>query len=322
LTLLSLSLFGVLVAFVATGGIVAVWRRHRHRHHHCHQRHHHRCHRPFFPVTISLAAIVVTLGFIAAWFSLSSSQFGVIIAVVAIVAVIAIVSVVAVVAIIAVALFAPVAITLAAVIIPLAVVTTNVLAVAAALVPSWLLCPSSPSSLGEVSVITLVALTLIALDPLAFFVALIANVFTALAIAIHQCPLSAANACPPAAHTSSADAGATAASLLPVESLLPLVALYFIMADCYIVPSTPAPSSHCCSHRHHCHRFVIVTAHPHLWRNPFRRRTRQKKSIFIYGTTNWKKRIWTKFLASPDLEGLLTKTKKELQQSPIPYFSW
>ncbi len=42
---------------------------------------------------------------------------------------------------------------------------------------------------------------------------------------------------------------------------------------------------HCCSRRHCCHRFVIVTARPHLRRNPLRRKKRQKKSIFIYGTT-------------------------------------
>jgi hypothetical protein len=83
----------------------------------------------------------------------------------------------------------------------------------------------------------------------------------------------------------SADAGAAAASHPPAEPLLPLVALYFIMADCYVVASAPAPSSHCCSRHHHSHCFVIVTAHPHLRRNPFRRKKRQKKFIFIYGTT-------------------------------------
>jgi hypothetical protein len=88
-----------------------------------------------------------------------------------------------------------------------------------------------------------------------------------------------------AARLSSADAGATAASCLPAELLLPLVALYFIMADYYVVALAPAPSSHFCSRRHHCHCFVIVTAHPHLRRNPIRRKKRQKKSIFIYGTT-------------------------------------
>jgi hypothetical protein len=149
-----------------------------------------------------------------------------------------------------------------------------------------LLCPSSPSSHGKVSIITLVALTLIALDPLAFFVAIVAVVFTTLAIAVRGYLLSAANARPLAARLSSADAGATAASRPPAEPLLPLVALYFIMADCYNVASAPAPSSHCCSHRYCCHHFVIVTAHPHLRRNPFRRKKRQKKSIFIYGTTN------------------------------------
>ena len=38
-------------------------------------------------------------------------------------------------------------------------------------------------------------------------------------------------------------------------------------------------------------------------------------SIFIYGTTNRTKRIWTEYLASPDLEQSLTKTKKQLRQA-------
>ncbi len=134
--------------------------------------------------------------------------------------------------------------------------------------------------------ITLVTLTLVALNPLAFFVALVAVVFTTLAIAVRRCLLSAMNAHPLAARLSSADAGATAASRPPAEPLLPLVALYFIMADCYVIALAPAPFSHCFSCRNHCHHFVIVTARPHLRRNPFRRRKRRKKSIFIYGTTN------------------------------------
>jgi hypothetical protein len=47
------------------------------------------------------------------------------------------------------------------------------------------------------------------------------------------------------------------------------------------VALAPAPSSDCCTCRHCCHRIVIVTALPHLQRNPIRRRKRQKKSIFI-----------------------------------------
>ena len=90
----------------------------------------------------------------------------------------------------------------------------------------------SPSSLEEVSIIPLVALALVAL---AFFVALIVDVFIALAVAVHQCLLSAAIARPLAACFSSADAGAAAASCPPAELLLPLAALYFIMADCYLV---------------------------------------------------------------------------------------
>ncbi len=52
-----------------------------------------------------------------------------------------------------------------------------------------------------------------------------------------------------------------------------------------------------------------------LGSNPVRIRKRHKKSIFIYGTTDWKKQIWTKFLASLDLQWSLTKLKKELRQS-------
>ncbi len=43
----------------------------------------------------------------------------------------------------------------------------------------------------------------------------------------------------------------------------------------------------------------------------------QKSSIFIYGTTNQTKRIWTEYLASPDLEQLLTKTKKNYSKHPM-----
>jgi hypothetical protein len=143
-----------------------------------------------------------------------------------------------------------------------------------------LLCPSSPSSLGEVSIITLVALTLVALDPLAFFVALVAVMFTTLAVAIHWCLLSATNTRPLAACLSSADAGATAASRPPAEPLLPLVALYFIMADCYVVASAHVPSSHCHSRRHCCHCFVIVTAHPHLQSNPTQKKEKEEKVYF------------------------------------------
>jgi hypothetical protein len=147
------------------------------------------------------------------------------------------------------------------------------------------LCPSSPTSLGEVSIITLVALTLVAFDPLAFFVALVAIVFTTLAIAIHGCLLSAANAHPLAARLSSTDTGATAASHLPAELLLPLVALYFIMADCYVIALAPAPSSHChgalslpllCD----CYNQSTLTE------EFLQKKKKAEKSIFIYDTRN------------------------------------
>jgi hypothetical protein len=134
----------------------------------------------------------------------------------------------------------------------------------------------SPSSLGEVSIITLIGLTLVALDPLAFFIALVAVVFTTLAVAVRGCLLTAANARPLAARLSSADAGATAASRLPAEPLLPLLALYFIMADCYVIALAPA-SSFC----YRCHRFVIVTACPHLWRNPSEEENGRKVYFYL-----------------------------------------
>jgi hypothetical protein len=181
-----------------------------------------------------------------------------------------------------------------------------------------LLCPSSPSSLREVSIITLVALTPVTLDPLAFFIALVAVVFTTLAIAVRRCLLSATNAHPLAACLSSADTGATAASHPPVEPLLPIVALYFIMADCYLVASAPAPSSHCCSSRHRCHHFVIVTAHPHLRRNPFRRKKRQKKSIFIYGTTFKKNESGSNIQQIQIWNDRSQKQKKNYGRHPVP----
>ncbi len=106
LSLLLLSSFGVLVAFVATGGIVAIW-------HHCHHLHHchHRCFRCCRCHHCCLA-------------------------VVAVISIVPIVAIIAVVTTDAVTLFAPVAVALAAVVIPLTVVTTTVLAIATALFPS------------------------------------------------------------------------------------------------------------------------------------------------------------------------------------------
>jgi hypothetical protein len=134
----------------------------------------------------------------------------------------------------------------------------------------------------EGSIITLVALTLVAINPLAFFVTLVAIMFTTLAVAFRGCLLSAANACPLAAHLSSADAGATAASRPPVEPLLPFVALYFIMADCYVVASAPAPSSHCHNRRHLCHRFVIVTYCPSTLTEESVQKKKKAEKVYFY----------------------------------------
>jgi hypothetical protein len=124
-----------------------------------------------------------------------------------------------------------------------------------------------------------------------------------------------------AARLSFADAGATAASCPPAEPLLPLVTLYFIMADCYVVASAPAPSSHCHSHRHHCHRFVIVTARPHLQRNPLRRKKRQKKYIFIYGTTFKKNESGSNFQQIQIWNDRSQKQKKNYGRHPLVFFS-
>jgi hypothetical protein len=140
----------------------------------------------------------------------------------------------------------------------------------------------SPSSIGEVSIITLVALTLVALNPLTFFVTLIAVMFTTLTVAFRGCLLSALNARPLAACLSSADAGATAASCPPAEPLLPFVALYFIMADCYVVALAPAPSSHCCSRRHHCHCFVIVTYRPTTLTEESIQKNKKAEKVYTY----------------------------------------
>jgi hypothetical protein len=55
-----------------------------------------------------------------------------------------------------------------------------------------------------------------------------------------------------------------------------------------------------------------------------RNRTEEEKHLknlfFIYGTTFQKNRIWTEYLASPDLEQSLTEIKKELLQAPIAHF--
>jgi hypothetical protein len=106
--------------------------------------------------------------------------------------------------------------------------------------------------------------------------------FTTLTVAFRGCLLSALNARPLAARLSSADAGATAASRPPAEPLLPFVALYFIMADCYVVASAPAPSSHCRSRRHHCHRFVIVTYRPSTLTVESVQKKKKAEKVYFY----------------------------------------
>jgi hypothetical protein len=59
------------------------------------------------------------------------------------------------------------------------------------------------------------------------------------------------------------------------------------------------------------HSFIPNPLFPHT-RESVQMKKTQKSSIFIYGTTNRTKRIWTEYLASPDLEQSLTKTKKKL----------
>jgi hypothetical protein len=44
---------------------------------------------------------------------------------------------------------------------------------------------------------------------------------------------------------------------------------------------------------------------------------KDRKNLFFYGNHFEEIRIWIRFSANPDSEQLLTKTKKELRQSPI-----
>jgi hypothetical protein len=166
------------------------------------------------------------------------------------------------------------------------------------------LCPSSPSSFGELSVITLVALAIVTL---AFFVTLVVILFTTLAIYIRWCLLSATIARP-----SSADAGVTAASCLPAERLLPFMALYFIMADCYVVTSAPAPSSHSCSHCHCCHCIVVVSSLANLTEESIQKKKRQKK-LFLITAQNRKSKVKTGLFSESKNKIIAEKTKKKCQ---------
>jgi hypothetical protein len=192
------------------------------------------------------------------------------------------------VAVVAVDLFAPVAIALAAVVIPLAVIATTVLSVFIALVPNWLLCLSSPSSLEEVSVIALITLVLIGL---AFFVALVVVIFNALAVAVSRYLLSAAMAHPLAARLLSADAGgASAASCPPAEPLLPLVALHFIMADCFLIKSAKMSFSHWRSRRHRCHCIMIFSCLATLTEESFLKKEKAGQ-VFLFTAQELKKAV-------------------------------
>jgi hypothetical protein len=54
-----------------------------------------------------------------------------------------------------------------------------------------------------------------------------------------------------------------------------------------------------------------------LRRNPYRKKKRQKKSIFIYGTTFKKKEFFREFSARPDLEDRSQKQKKNYGSHPV-----
>jgi hypothetical protein len=140
-----------------------------------------------------------------------------------------------------------------------------------------IVCPSSPSSLGEVPIIVLIALALVALT---FFAPLVVVVFTALAVAICRCLLSAVIARLLAAHLLSTGAGAAAASRPRAEPLLPLVALYFIMADYYAVALAPTPSSYCPSCCHHCHCIMIVSHPATLTKESIQKNEKAEKVYF------------------------------------------
>jgi hypothetical protein len=171
----------------------------------------------------------------------------------------------------------------------------------------------SPSTFEEVSVITLVALALAALT---FFIALIVVIFTALTIAICQCFLSTTIVHPLAACLLSADAGAAAASHPPVEPLLPLVALYFIMTDCYVVISTPAPSSHCCSRGHCCHCIVIVSRPAALTEETLQKK-KSRNSLFLITAQNGRYNVQTGLFSKSKQDLSLLKPKEQLGRHPI-----
>jgi hypothetical protein len=59
-----------------------------------------------------------------------------------------------------------------------------------------------------------------------------------------------------------------------------------------------------------CNRLATLTE------ESVQKKKKAEKVYFYLRQNKLKKQIWTKFSASPDLERLLTKTKKELRQSP------
>jgi hypothetical protein len=78
----------------------------------------------------------------------------------------------------------------------------------------------------------------------------------------------------------SADAGAAAPSQPLAEPLLPLIALYFITADCYLIALATTPSSHCFSRHHYCHPIVIVSLPATLMEESLQKKEKAEKVNF------------------------------------------
>jgi hypothetical protein len=85
----------------------------------------------------------------------------------------------------------------------------------------------------------------------------------------------------------------------PAKPLLPLVALFFIMADYYIAASASAPSSHCSSCRHCCYRIVIVTAYPTYGGIPSEEEKGRK--VYFY--------LWHNKLKKTNLDRVFSKSR-------------
>jgi hypothetical protein len=80
------------------------------------------------------------------------------------------------------------------------------------------------------------------------------------------------------------------------------MALYFIMADCYVIALAPTPSSNCCSCHHCCHHIVIVSHPATPTEESGLKKEMAGKVNFIYGTRIEKSGPDSRFSPIADLE--------------------